>query len=57
MLEKLGLATAITLSLYLLVKVPGPTGPKLGDLQHTQDAAVRQLAAAMPAVPQPSSQP
>jgi hypothetical protein len=30
MLEKLGLATAITFSLYLLVKVPTPTGAKLG---------------------------
>jgi hypothetical protein len=29
MLEKLGLAAAITFSLYLLVKVPSPTGLKL----------------------------
>jgi hypothetical protein len=29
MLEKICLATAITFSLYLLVHVPGPTGPEL----------------------------
>jgi hypothetical protein len=40
MLEKLGLATAITFSLYLLVKVPTPTGAKIGG----QPASANQLA-------------
>jgi hypothetical protein len=43
MLEKLGLATAITFSLYLLVNVPTPTGAKLSDHRATH-----QLISAQP---------
>jgi hypothetical protein len=48
MLEKLGLATAITFSLYLLVKVPTPTGTKLGGhpaANHLISAQPRSIAA------------
>jgi hypothetical protein len=44
MLEKLGLATAITFSLYLLVKVPTPAGAKLGGPSNFAN----QLISAMP---------
>ncbi len=41
MLEKFCLATAITFSLYLLVKIPGPTGPTLvGSSQSTAGMVV-----------------
>jgi hypothetical protein len=49
MLEKLGLATAITFSLYLLVKVPTPTGTKIGGhptwSNHLISAQPRSIAA------------
>jgi hypothetical protein len=51
MLEKLSLATAITFSLYLLVKVPHPTGLKLGDhqtLSHQLVAAPGEAIAVRP---------
>jgi hypothetical protein len=44
MLEKLGLATAITFSLYLLVKVPTPTGTKFGG----QSIFAHQISSATP---------
>jgi hypothetical protein len=44
MLEKLGLATAITFSLYLLVKVPIPTGATMGG----QPTFANQIIAAKP---------
>ncbi|NJM48372.1 MAG: hypothetical protein HC860_21160 [Alkalinema sp. RU_4_3] len=53
MLEKLGLATAITFSLYLLVKVPNPAGPKLGGHQTLSHQLVAAPQGAIAARPQP----
>jgi hypothetical protein len=51
MLEKLGLATAITFSLYLLVKVPNPTGLKLGGQQTLSHQLVSAPSGAIAARP------